>query len=97
MKKLSIFIILLMCLLPMNAQQVTIKDVANATYRAEGIRGIRPMLDGEHYTKSAVTANVLSNIHLKREKKSQLFLMWKQPATAPSSTLMTISCRPMKA
>ena len=46
MKKLSIFIILLMCLLPMNAQQVTIKDVANATYRAEGIRGIRPMLDG---------------------------------------------------
>ena len=50
MKKLSIFIILLMCLLPMNAQQVTIKDVANATYRAEGIRGIRPMLDGEHYT-----------------------------------------------
>ena len=51
MKKLSIFIILLMCLLPMNAQQVTIKDVANATYRAEGIRGIRPMLDGEHYTQ----------------------------------------------
>ena len=47
--------------------------------------------------KSAVTANVLLNIHLKREKKSQLFLMWKQPATAPSSTLMTISCRPMKA
>lgn len=97
MKKLSIFIILLMCLLPMNAATSTIKDVANATYRAEGIRGIRPMLDGEHYTQIAVSANVLSNIHLKQEKKSQLFLMWKQPATAPSSTLMTISCRPMKA
>ena len=48
MKKLSIFIILLMCLLPMNAQQVTIKDVANATYRAEGIRGIRPKIGRAH-------------------------------------------------
>lgn len=97
MKKLSIFIILLMCLLPMNAQQVTIKDVANATYRAEGIRGIRPMLDGEHYTQISSDGKRLVKYSLKREKKSQLFLMWKQPATAPSSTLMTISCRPMKA
>ena len=95
MKKLSIFIILLMCLLPMNAQQVTIKDVANATYRAEGIRGIRPMLDGEHYTQISSDGKRLVKYSFKTGK--ELFLMWKQPATAPSSTLMTISCRPMKA
>ena len=50
MRKLSIFIILFFCLLTVGAQQVSLQDVANRTYRAEGIRGIKPMLDGEHYT-----------------------------------------------
>ena len=50
MRKLSIFIILFFCLLTVRAQQVSLQDVANRTYRAEGIRGIKPMLDGEHYT-----------------------------------------------
>ena len=47
MRKLSIFIILFFCLLTVRAQQVSLQDVANRTYRAEGIRGIKPMLDGE--------------------------------------------------
>ena len=51
MRKLSIFIILFFCLLTVRAQQVSLQDVANRTYRAEGIRGIKPMLDGEHYTQ----------------------------------------------
>lgn len=51
MRKLSIFIILFCCLLTAGAQQVTLQDVANGTYRAEGIRGIKPMADGEHYTR----------------------------------------------
>lgn len=51
MKKLSIFIILFFCLLTTYAQKVTLQDVANRTYRAEGIRGVKPMLDGEHYTQ----------------------------------------------
>ena len=51
MRKLSIFIILFFCLLTVGAQQVSLQDVANRTYRAEGIRGIKPMLDGEHYTQ----------------------------------------------
>ena len=33
------------------AQQVTLQEVATGAYRAEGIYGIKPMLDGEHYTQ----------------------------------------------
>ena len=34
-----------------HAEKVTLKDVANGTYRAKSIYGLRPMLDGEHYTQ----------------------------------------------
>lgn len=51
MKKLSIFVILFFCLLTAGAQKVTLEDVARRTYRAEGIWGVKPMLDGEHYTQ----------------------------------------------
>lgn len=52
MRKLSIFIIsCICCLLTAGAQNVTLQDVARRTYRAEGIRGVNPMLDGEHYTQ----------------------------------------------
>jgi dipeptidyl-peptidase-4 len=34
-----------------NAQVVTLQEVANGAYRTEGISGIKPMLDGEHYTQ----------------------------------------------
>lgn len=51
MKKLSIFIISFLCLFTANAQKVTLQEVANRTYRTEGIRSVKPMLDGEHYTQ----------------------------------------------
>ena len=33
------------------AQKVTLKDVADGTYRAQSLQGLKPMLDGEHYTQ----------------------------------------------
>lgn len=51
MRKLSLIFALLCCLLTVSAQQVTLKDVANYTYRSKGIRSVQPMLDGEHYTQ----------------------------------------------
>ena len=51
MKKLGILMMLCLCALLGNAQQVTLKEVAAGAYRAEGIYGIKPMLDGEHYTQ----------------------------------------------
>ena len=41
----------LMCLVTLQAQKVTLQDVANGTYRAQSIQGLKPMLDGEHYTQ----------------------------------------------
>lgn len=40
-----------MCLMNLQAQKVTLQDVANGTYRAQSIQGLKPMLDGEHYTQ----------------------------------------------
>ncbi len=51
MKKLSILMMLCLCVLLGNAQQVTLQEVATGAYRAEGIYGIKPMQDGEHYTQ----------------------------------------------
>ena len=51
MKKLSLLMILCLCVCLGYAQQVTLNDVARGTYRTEGIYGIKPMLDGEHYTQ----------------------------------------------
>ena len=42
---------LCLCVLLGNAQQVTLQEVATGAYRAESIYGIKPMLDGEHYTQ----------------------------------------------
>ena len=51
MKKLSILLFFCISLLTVQAREVTIRDVAQVTYRAKGIRGVKPMLDGEHYTQ----------------------------------------------
>lgn len=53
MKKFFVLFYLLACILTgAQAQQhVTLKDVAQGTYRAKNIYGIKPMLDGEHYTQ----------------------------------------------
>ena len=50
MKKLFVLFYALMCLISLQAQKVTLQDVANGTYRAQSIQGLKPMLDGEHYT-----------------------------------------------
>ena len=51
MKKLSILMMLCLCVCFGYAQQVTLQEVATGAYRAEGIYGIKPMQDGEHYTQ----------------------------------------------
>lgn len=51
MKKLFVLLYALMCLVTLQAQKVTLQDVANGTYRAQSIQGLKPMLDGEHYTQ----------------------------------------------
>ena len=51
MKKASILLILCIVCLLGQAQQVTLNDVARSVYRTEGIQGIKPMMDGEHYTR----------------------------------------------
>ena len=42
---------LCLCVFLAQAQQVTIQEVATGAYRMEGIYGIKPMNDGEHYTQ----------------------------------------------
>lgn len=51
MKKLFVLFYALMCLVTLQAQKVTLQDVANGTYRAQSIQGLKPMLDGGHYTQ----------------------------------------------
>ena len=51
MKKLFVLFYALMYLVTLQAQKVTLQDVANGTYRAQSIQGLKPMLDGEHYTQ----------------------------------------------
>lgn len=52
MKKIFMFCCLAAFALGIGAQnQVTIADVAQGTYRARNIYGIKPMLDGLHYTQ----------------------------------------------
>lgn len=51
MKKLFVLFLTLMCLMNLQAQKVTLQDVPNGTYRAQSIQGLKPMLDGEHYTQ----------------------------------------------
>ena len=51
MKRLITFFCLLSFLVGVQAQKVTLQDVAAGTYRAQSIHGLKPMLDGEHYTQ----------------------------------------------
>lgn len=51
MKKLFTLLCLFLGVLTLQAQKVTLQDVVQGTYRASGIYGIKPMLDGEHYTQ----------------------------------------------
>ena len=53
MKKLITLLLLLTCTLftGVQAQKVTLQDIAKGTYRAKSISGLRPLLDGEHYAQ----------------------------------------------
>lgn len=51
MKKLFVLFYALLCLVSVQAQKVTLQDIVNGTYRAQSIHGLKPMLDGEHYTQ----------------------------------------------
>lgn len=51
MKKTTLLLLFLASVLSVAAQKVNLKEVAQSAYRAEGIRGVKPMLDGEHYTQ----------------------------------------------
>ena len=50
-KAISILFIICLCVITGYAQQITLNDVAQSVYRPEGIYGIKPMNDGEHYTR----------------------------------------------
>lgn len=69
MKKLFVLFYALMCLVTLQAQKVTLQDVANGTYRAQSIQGLKPMLDGEHYTQISKTTNESSNTLLRPVKR----------------------------
>lgn len=52
MKRFFTFLLLAIFVTGIQAQQkVTLRDIAQGTYRAQGISGLKPMLDGEHYTQ----------------------------------------------
>ena len=52
MKKLIALFCLLAFVIGVQAQRkVSLQDVAQGTYRAQNIYGIKPMLDGEFYTQ----------------------------------------------
>ena len=52
MKRFFTLLLLVIFVTGIQAQQkVTLRDIAQGTYRAQGISGLKPMLDGEHYTQ----------------------------------------------
>lgn len=52
MKRFFTLLLLAIFVTGIQAQQkVTLRDIAQETYRAQGISGLKPMLDGEHYTQ----------------------------------------------
>uniref|UniRef100_UPI00307A4FE5 S9 family peptidase n=1 Tax=Phocaeicola coprophilus TaxID=387090 RepID=UPI00307A4FE5 len=52
MKRFFTLLLLAIFVTGIQAQQkVTLRDIAQGTYWAQGISGLKPMLDGEHYTQ----------------------------------------------
>lgn len=52
MKRFFTLLLLAIFVTGIQAQQkVTLRDIAQGTYRAQGISGLKPILDGEHYTQ----------------------------------------------
>ncbi len=52
-------------------QKVTLQDVANGTYRPQNIYGIKPMLDGEHYTQISADRKRIVKYSFKDGKETE--------------------------
>lgn len=84
MKKLFVLFYALLCLISVQAQKVTLQDVANGTYRAQSIHGLKPMLDGEHYTQISKDHKRIVKYSFKTGKEVATIF---DVATARNSTL----------
>ena len=84
MKKLFVLFYALLCLASVQAQKVTLQDVVNGTYRAQSIHGLKPMLDGEHYTQISKDHKRIVKYSFKTGKEVATIF---DVATARNSTL----------
>lgn len=84
MKKLFVLFYALLCLVSVQAQKVTLQDVVNGTYRAQSIYGLKPMLDGEHYTQISKEHKRIVKYSFKTGKEVATIF---DVATARNSTL----------
>ena len=84
MKKLFVLFYALLCLVSVQAQKVTLQDVVNGTYRAQSIYGLKPMLDGEHYTQISKDHKRIVKYSFKTGKEVATIF---DVATARNSTL----------
>ncbi len=84
MKKLFVLFYALLCLVSVQAQKVTLQDVVNGTYRAQSIHGLKPMLDGEHYTQISKDHKRIVKYSFKTGKEVATIF---DVATARNSTL----------
>lgn len=70
MKKLVLLFCLILSAAGLYAgQSVTLKDVATGAYRAKQIYGIKPMLDGEHYTQISADGKRIVKYSFKNGKE----------------------------
>ena len=51
MKKITLILFLMTMVMGVYAEKVTLSGIAKGQYRAENIYGLKPTLDGEHYTQ----------------------------------------------
>ena len=51
MRRFTLIALLLLLVAGLQAEKVSLRDAAEGTYRADNIYGLKPMLDGEHYTQ----------------------------------------------
>ena len=73
MKKLIALFCLLAFVIGAQAQRkVSLQDVAQGTYRAQSIYGIKPMLDGEHYTQMSSDKKRIVKYSFKTGKEVEL-------------------------
>ena len=66
MKRFFTLLLLAIFVTGIQAQQkVTLRDIAQGTYRAQGISGLKPMLDGEHHSQISSDHNRIGKYSFK--------------------------------